>query len=193
MSEALYLFGIMLLMLERRIPGPVRERVVVAYIRAKGESAVTNMEDVRGRRRPPPPPARRVRAHARLPRSTIPTRPPRHPAQIARLCKCTGAEGGARPAGYPESYFGRFDVPTSIVDMVVDRLRSDDVYNLVRGEGVGGWGGRGRGRGLVGRACGWVVWLGGRGRVRGLVGRAWAWAWAWAWSGWTGVCMGVGE
>lgn len=54
------------------------------------------------------------------------------PVQVTDLCKCTGAEGGKKPANYPESYFARFKVPSAMVHMVIDRLRSDDVYNLVR-------------------------------------------------------------
>lgn len=56
MAEALFLFGTMLLVLERRVPGPVRERIVVAYLRLRGESMADNLEEVRRRpqsRRPP--------------------------------------------------------------------------------------------------------------------------------------------
>lgn len=95
MAEALWLFGTMLLMLERRLPGPARERIVIAFLRARGESSLSSLDEV------------------------------------AKLCRGTGAEGGKLPANYPESYFARFEVPRDIVEMVVDRLRSDDVYSLV--------------------------------------------------------------
>lgn len=64
--------------------------------------------------------------------------------QVTDLCKCTGAEGGKKPANYPESYFARFKVPSTMVHMVIDRLRSDDVYNLVRAGATATARGRGR-------------------------------------------------
>ena len=33
---------------------------------------------------------------------------------------------------YPGSYFARFPIPTGIVQKIVDRLRSDDVYDQTR-------------------------------------------------------------
>jgi hypothetical protein len=33
---------------------------------------------------------------------------------------------------YPRSYFARFPIPTGIVQKIVDRLRSDDVYDQTR-------------------------------------------------------------
>ena len=46
MCEALYLYGVMLLLLEERIPGHVREKMLVAVIRENGEGNLSNMDDV---------------------------------------------------------------------------------------------------------------------------------------------------
>lgn len=46
MCEALYLYGAMLLLLERHIPGPVREKMVIAVMRHRGESNLENHEAV---------------------------------------------------------------------------------------------------------------------------------------------------
>jgi WASH complex subunit strumpellin len=46
MCEALYLYGVMLLLLEERIPGFVREKMLVAIIRENGEGNLSNMDDV---------------------------------------------------------------------------------------------------------------------------------------------------
>ena len=35
-SEAFYLFGVMLLLMDRIIEGPIRERIIVFYYRCKG-------------------------------------------------------------------------------------------------------------------------------------------------------------
>ena len=44
--EALYLYGVMLLFLEDRIPGSVREKILIAAYRSHGETVLNNFEDV---------------------------------------------------------------------------------------------------------------------------------------------------
>eukprot|EP01063_Lacrimia_lanifica_P030284 TRINITY_DN4794_c0_g1_i1.p1 TRINITY_DN4794_c0_g1~~TRINITY_DN4794_c0_g1_i1.p1 ORF type:complete len:1175 (+),score=547.54 TRINITY_DN4794_c0_g1_i1:144-3668(+) len=95
MAESLYLYGAMLLQLDLKIPGLIRERMLVAfsrYISSKGE----------------------------------------HFEQVCGLFRNTGFEGRGkpRPQRYPEEYFGRIKVPADIVDMIIGRLRSDDVYQM---------------------------------------------------------------
>ena len=46
MCEAMYLYGVMLLLLDQRIPGPAREKMVIAFYRNKGESALANIDQV---------------------------------------------------------------------------------------------------------------------------------------------------
>jgi len=97
MCEALFLYGVMLLMMDRLIPGPVREKLVVCYIRYKGESALDNVEE------------------------------------ITKLVRNTGyVPGKQAPSKYPEKYFKRFPIDKTVVAMIIDRLRSDDVYNMIR-------------------------------------------------------------
>ncbi len=45
-AESVYLLGTMLLLLDRKIPGPVRERMLVAVYRYKGPSEVPLIDDV---------------------------------------------------------------------------------------------------------------------------------------------------
>ncbi len=45
-AEAVYLFGTMLLLLDRKIPGPVRERMLVAVYRYQGPAEVPLVDDV---------------------------------------------------------------------------------------------------------------------------------------------------
>ena len=53
--------------------------------------------------------------------------------EIAKLCRSTEFIPGARrPANYPEDFFARFSIPTPIVQKIIDRLRSDDVYDQTR-------------------------------------------------------------
>lgn len=47
LTESLFLLGTMLLLLDRRIPGAIRERIVVAHFRWKGEALVPTIDSVR--------------------------------------------------------------------------------------------------------------------------------------------------
>jgi WASH complex subunit strumpellin len=46
MCEALYSYGVMLLLLDRRIPGPCRERMIISYYRYKGAATISHFEEV---------------------------------------------------------------------------------------------------------------------------------------------------
>jgi WASH complex subunit strumpellin len=46
MCEALYLWGVMLLMMDMKAPGPIRERLIVAHYRHKGESPAVPIEEL---------------------------------------------------------------------------------------------------------------------------------------------------
>ena len=44
--EVLYLYGVLLLLMDARIDGAVRERMLIAYYRNKGASSIDSIEDV---------------------------------------------------------------------------------------------------------------------------------------------------
>jgi len=46
LCEAHYLYGVMLLLMDRRIPGPCRERMIISYFRYRGAAAVQHMDEV---------------------------------------------------------------------------------------------------------------------------------------------------
>jgi WASH complex subunit strumpellin len=107
MCESLYLYGVMLLLLDQKIDGAVRERIVVAYYRHKGQSAIESIED------------------------------------MALLVGRTGYNTSTldrngmlrRPPGYPEDYLRRLPrklgMPSQLVLMMIDRLRSEDMYSQI--------------------------------------------------------------
>uniref|UniRef100_A0AAY4BXP5 WASH complex subunit 5 n=1 Tax=Denticeps clupeoides TaxID=299321 RepID=A0AAY4BXP5_9TELE len=100
LCEALYLYGVMLLVVDQKIEGEVRERMLVSYYRysAARSSADSNLDD------------------------------------ICKLLRSTGYSsqpGSKRPANYPESYFQRVPISSTFINMVIGRLRSDDIYNQV--------------------------------------------------------------
>ena len=98
MCEAVYLYGTMLLLLDLRIPGPIRERMLVSYYRYKGPAQVAYIDEV------------------------------------CHLCRRTGfdAKNPKKLKDYPSEYFERYPLPKYIIQMVIGRLRSDDVYNQIQ-------------------------------------------------------------
>ncbi|XP_052859706.1 WASH complex subunit 5 [Anopheles cruzii] len=101
MCEALYLYGMMLLIVDLHIPGLVRERLLVAYNRY---SALKTHSD-----------------------SSI--------DEVCKLLRSTGfnddGTAGRKIANYPEDFFARVPINTQYIEMVIGRLRSDDVYNQI--------------------------------------------------------------
>uniref|UniRef100_UPI00359007A0 WASH complex subunit 5 n=1 Tax=Myxine glutinosa TaxID=7769 RepID=UPI00359007A0 len=99
LCEALYLYGVMLLVIDQRMEGDVRERMLVSYYRYSGarSSADSNVDDV-----------------CKLLRSTE---------------YSAGLGPSKRPPGYPETYFQRVPISETFVSMLLGRLRSDDIYN----------------------------------------------------------------
>ncbi|XP_054154297.1 WASH complex subunit 5-like isoform X2 [Oppia nitens] len=96
LCEALYLSGVMLLMVDQRIDGLVRERILVSYYRYSGQRSTSesNFDDV------------------------------------CKLLRNTGyTPNGKRPINYPDDYFKRAQIGSNFVNLVIGRLRSDDIYN----------------------------------------------------------------
>ncbi|XP_035827087.1 WASH complex subunit 5 [Aplysia californica] len=101
MCESLFLYGVMLLIIDTRIDGVVRERILVSYYRYSAQKAAagdSNIDDV---------------------------------CKLLRSTGFSNAPGAKRPAHYPESFFSRVQVNQEFVDMVIGRLRSDDLYNQI--------------------------------------------------------------
>ncbi|EDO41150.1 predicted protein [Nematostella vectensis] len=102
MCESLYLYGVMLLVIDMKFESDVRERMLVSYHRycAARADVDSNLDDV------------------------------------CKLLRSTGfsvVPGAKRPAKYPEDYFSRIEISKTFVDMLIGRLRSDDVYNQISG------------------------------------------------------------
>ncbi|KYM92896.1 WASH complex subunit strumpellin [Atta colombica] len=96
MCEAVYLYGVMLLLVDYHFEGRIRERLLVSYYRYNAQrSSSTRVDDV-----------------CMLLRST---------GYVRTLSK--------RPANYPEEYFKRVPLRDFLIDLVIGRLRSDEIYN----------------------------------------------------------------
>ncbi|XP_061388167.1 WASH complex subunit homolog 5 [Musca vetustissima] len=107
MCEALYIFGVILLIVDFHIPGVVRERLLISYYRYSGSKSHSdsNIDDV-----------------CMLLRST---------GYISPKSQNPNSNKSTKDviANYPESYFARFKFDENFIDMVIGRLRCDDIYN----------------------------------------------------------------
>ena len=50
---------------------------------------------------------------------------------VCKLLRSTGKGPFKRPLNYPEDYFARVPISDEFINMVIGRLRSDDIYNQV--------------------------------------------------------------
>ncbi|XP_047110859.1 LOW QUALITY PROTEIN: WASH complex subunit 5 [Schistocerca piceifrons] len=98
LCEGLYLYGVMLLLVDLHIEGTVRERMLVSYYRysAQRSSADSNIDDV---------------------------------CKLLRSTGFVNTPGAKKIPNYPVEYFRRFTINPLYVEMVLGRLRSDDIYN----------------------------------------------------------------
>ena len=107
MCEVLYLYGVLLLLLDRKIDGAVRERIMIAYYRHRGPSAVESLDDME-----------------LLVRRT---------GYSSSMLDRNGML--RRPSGYPEEYLNRLPrrlgLPSALTLMMIDRLRSEDMYSQI--------------------------------------------------------------
>ncbi|XP_044738759.1 WASH complex subunit 5 [Chrysoperla carnea] len=101
LCEVLYLYGVMLLIVDLHIEGIVRERLLISYLRYSGQrnNSSSNVDDV------------------------------------CKLLRSTGfvsnPTSGKRPANYPENYFSRIKIDPVFIDIVIGRLRNDDIYGQI--------------------------------------------------------------
>jgi len=114
-GEALYLYGIMLLFLEYRIPGPVRERIVVSHCRYVGEAGLESFAEV----------CRLARATQFIPKSWG-----KKPVDKDAPWFLPSTTKYNRPDDWPETLFSRFSFPENFVRMLIGRFQSDDVYHM---------------------------------------------------------------
>jgi WASH complex subunit strumpellin len=108
-AEALYLYGVMLLLLDLKIPGIIRERMLMSYYRYMGAGEIPNIDEV----------CKMCRNTGYLPPQMEALESPKD--KKLRI-KTYNLET------YPLEYFARFPLPENVISMIVGRLRSDDIY-----------------------------------------------------------------
>ncbi|XP_034940027.1 WASH complex subunit 5 [Chelonus insularis] len=96
MCEAVYLYGVMLLLVDHQFEGQIRERMLVSYYRYNAQrSSSTRVDDV------------------------------------CMLLRSTGFSKSSlkRPLNYPEDYFRRVPIKSTFIDLLIGRLRLDELYS----------------------------------------------------------------
>lgn len=96
MCESIYLYGIMLLLVDFYFEGPIRERLLVSYYRYNAHSSSSTRVD-----------------------------------DVCMLLRSTGfvKSPGKRVSNYPELFFQRVSINSTLIDLVISRLRSDELYS----------------------------------------------------------------
>ncbi|KAF7991199.1 hypothetical protein HCN44_002761 [Aphidius gifuensis] len=96
LCEALYLYGVMLLLVDHQFEGQIRERLIVSYYRYNAQRSSSTQVD-----------------------------------EICLLLRSTGFSKTSqkRPPNYPDDYFKRVPIKTNFIDLLIGKLRSDEIYN----------------------------------------------------------------
>ncbi|XP_050425351.1 WASH complex subunit 5 isoform X2 [Adelges cooleyi] len=97
LCESLYLYGVILLLIDICIEGIIRERLLVAYHRYNAQQ-YNNENPI---------------------------------DDICKLLRSTKLGSVKATSSYPEYYFKRVPVNKNLINIVIGRLRSDDIYNQI--------------------------------------------------------------
>lgn len=83
-------------MMDQRIEGVVRERILISFYRSKGSVEYPDID------------------------------------AVLQLCRATGWKNEygwlKKPNNYPEEYFSRIPLPKDVINLILNRLRTDDLY-----------------------------------------------------------------
>ncbi|MCQ2816146.1 MAG: hypothetical protein MJ252_02660 [archaeon] len=102
-SECIFHAGVMLLLLDKLIPGPIREKIIVFYYRYKGGETITNIQGINNLFRD-------------TKYSSVPGAP--------NNCK-----DEKRPSKYPTEYFARTNFSLDTIEKIIGALKDSDIYD----------------------------------------------------------------
>lgn len=97
--ESVHMYGVMLLLLDRLVPALARERLVVCYLRYKGQNSSDYVNEV-----------------CKLVRGTGYSYNPKTKVEVL-------------PKNYPLDYFSRYPIDRVLVEYLINAVKDDDVYN----------------------------------------------------------------
>ena len=100
--ESVFSAGVMLLLVDRLIPGPMREKLIVSYYRYKGQSTIPHFQDIY-----------ELFAHTGyMPPSSF-----------------SYPKDEVRPKRYPVDYFKRCNLNLPIIEKVIGTILGNDIYD----------------------------------------------------------------
>ena len=100
--ESVFSAGVMLLLVDRLIPGPMREKIIVSYYRYKGQSTIPHFQDIY-----------KLFAHTGyMPPSSF-----------------SYPKDEVRPKRYPVDYFKRCELNIPIIEKVIGTISGNDIYD----------------------------------------------------------------
>ena len=100
--ESVFNAGVMLLLVDRLIPGPIREKLIVSYYRYKGGSTIPHFQDI----------YKLFAATGYLPPTSF-----------------SDPKDEIRPKKYPCDYFKRCDLNIEIIQKVIGTISGNDIYD----------------------------------------------------------------
>jgi WASH complex subunit strumpellin len=101
MCEVLYYLGVMLLLMDQKLPGYTRERLLVSYYRYKGHSIIPKINEVFSM------------------------------CRDTGFVPGPGVVPKKRPENYPDEYFARCPLHKESVELIVRHLKDDDIYQQI--------------------------------------------------------------
>ncbi|KAL3702168.1 hypothetical protein R1sor_020190 [Riccia sorocarpa] len=114
--EAVTLHGVILMLLEHRFSGTLREQLVIGYYRSRGSSDIPNFDAVCTLcRSSPPPPTSAIASVTQL----LQGAPPPVPSSMLMLSR-------------PEELLANFTFPKHVIQTMIGQLLNDDLYHQVR-------------------------------------------------------------
>ena len=103
--ESVFSAGVMLLLVDRLIPGPIREKLMVSYYRYKGQTTIPHFKEM-----------------AELFKVTG-----YQPSKIGPNC----GKDEVRPSKYPVEYFARCGFDLGVINNIIGTLTDSDIYEQV--------------------------------------------------------------
>jgi len=108
LSESIYLYGVMLILLDSYIPGNIRERILVSYRRYKKDDDLEENE---------------FNEICKLMQSTG-----LNEEDYRSSKKKNKKKKGGPPKDYPIKFFSRIQFPEEVINIILGKLKTEDIY-----------------------------------------------------------------
>ncbi|KAG6548557.1 hypothetical protein Mapa_010045 [Marchantia paleacea] len=117
--EAVTLHGVLILLLEHRLSGTLREQLVIGYYRSRGSTDIPNFDAICTLCRSSPSPSMSAMASVASIAQLLQGAPPPVPSNMLMISR-------------PEELLANFMFPKYVIQTMIGQLLSDDLYHQVR-------------------------------------------------------------